>query len=144
MMGLSALVGLFVAAFVAATVLPFQSEILFAGLQLARTAPIWALIVVASIGNTAGAFVNYALGRGIRRLEGSRFAIPAARMQRAQGWYDRWGVWTLLFSWAPLGDVLTVIAGAMRVPLWLFGMLVAVAKTARYLVLAALTAGLAG
>lgn len=51
-------------------------------------------------------------------------------------------VWSLLLSWMPLfGDALTVIAGVLREPLWSFLILVTVAKTGRYLVLAAVTLG---
>jgi len=49
----------------------------------------------------------------------------------------------LLLSWAPLGgDALTIAAGVLREPFWSFLLLVAIAKTGRYIVLAALTAGL--
>lgn len=49
------------------------------------------------------------------------------------------GRWSLLLSWLPVaGDPLTV-AGTLREPLWSFVMLVTVAKTARYLAIAAAT-----
>ncbi|SEN64109.1 membrane protein YqaA, SNARE-associated domain [Roseovarius tolerans] len=132
--------GLFLAAFGAATILPFQSEVVFVGLQLAGTASLLWLIVVASVGNTLGAVVNYVMGRGIERFRHRRwFPVNAAQLARAQRWYARWGVWTLLMSWAPLGDAFTVIAGVMRTPAWLFLALVTIAKTGRYIVLAWLT-----
>jgi|TARA_R110000851_G_scaffold97788_1_gene211645 membrane protein YqaA with SNARE-associated domain len=135
------LVGLFAAAFGAATILPFQSEVVFVGLQLAGTISFTALIVVASVGNTLGAVVNYAMGRGIERFRHRRwFPANAAQMARAERWYARWGVWTLLLSWAPLGDAFTVIAGVLRTPVWLFLLLVTIAKTGRYIVLAWITA----
>ena len=100
------------------------------------TATLTWLILVASIGNTLGAVVNYAMGRGIERFRHRRwFPANAAQIARAQGWYARWGVWTLLLSWAPLGDAFTVIAGVMRTPVWLFVVLVTIAKVGRYLVL---------
>lgn len=139
------LAGLFAAAFGAATILPFQSEVVFVGLQLAGTATLTWLILVASIGNTLGAVVNYAMGRGIERFRHRRwFPANAAQIARAQGWYARWGVWTLLLSWAPLGDAFTVIAGVMRTPVWLFVVLVTIAKTGRYIVLAWITTQAAG
>lgn len=135
------LVGLFAAAFGAATILPFQSEVVFVGLQLAGTISFTALIFVASVGNTLGAVVNYAMGRGIERFRHRRwFPANAAQMARAERWYARWGVWTLLLSWAPLGDAFTVIAGVLRTPVWLFLLLVTIAKTGRYIVLAWITA----
>lgn len=138
---LAALSGLFLAAFGAATLLPFQSELVFVAMQVAETAPLGSMIVVASIGNTLGAVVNYVMGRGVERFRGRRwFPVSDRQLARAQAWYARYGVWTLLFSWAPVGDAFTVIAGVMRTPFWLFLTLVTVAKTGRYIALAWLTA----
>lgn len=140
-----ALIGLFSAAFVAATLIPFQSEIIFIALQTQSMAPVWLLILVASIGNTLGSFVNYFIGFGINRYENHRrFPITSAQMTRAKAWFARWGVWTLLLSWAPIGDVITVMAGVMRTPFWLFALLVGIAKTGRYVMLALLTAQIIG
>ncbi|WP_273522891.1 YqaA family protein [Rhodosalinus sediminis] len=139
------LTGLFLAAFGAATVLPFQSEIVFAGMQAAGAAPVALLVVVASVGNTLGAVVNYVLGRGGERLaQGRWFPASAAQLARAQAIWARWGVWTLLLSWAPFGDAFTVIAGLMRTPVALFLVLVTLAKTGRYVVLAWATAAALG
>ncbi len=65
-------------------------------------------------------------------------------LDRATHWYRRWGRWSLLLSWAPFGgDALTVAAGVLREPMWSFVLLVTIAKTARYLVLAVATLSLA-
>lgn len=141
----SALFGLFVAAFVAATPIPFQSEIIFAGLLAADPGAFWPILAVASVGNVLGSCVNYALGRGLTRLPlPERFRPSEAVLARAEAWFARWGVWSLLLSWLPLGDVLTVVAGTLRTPFWLFVLLVALAKTGRYLVLALLVLGVFG
>lgn len=140
-----ALAGLFAAAFVAATVLPFSSEPVFVGLQLAAAAPVWVLVAVASVGNTLGAFVNYWLGWRLETAGAHRWLkVSDTGFARAQAWWHRWGRWSLLVSFLPVIDLTTVIAGAMRMPLWQFGALVGLAKTGRYLVLAAITAGLTG
>lgn len=130
--------GLFAVAFLAATVLPAQSEALLVGLLLAGRYDTFGLLACATVGNSLGAGVNYALGRLIERLRDRRwFPVAPAAFERAAGWYRRYGVWTLLLSWAPLGgDALTVAAGAARTPLPLFALLVVVAKGGRYLVLA--------
>ncbi|MBL8581847.1 MAG: DedA family protein [Rhizobiaceae bacterium] len=140
-----ALAGLFAIAFVAATILPAQSEAALVALQLAGY-PVLLLVVVASLGNILGSVVNWALGRGVERFRDRRwFPVSPAALDRASGWYRRWGRWSLLLSWAPVvGDALTVAAGVLREPLWSFLVLVAIAKTGRYIVLAALTAGLMG
>jgi membrane protein YqaA with SNARE-associated domain len=135
--------GLFAVAFVAATILPAQSEAALVGLIIADAQPVLLLIAAASLGNTLGAVVNWALGRGVERFSDRRwFPVSRAQLDRATGWYHRWGRWSLLLSWAPIvGDALTVAAGVLREPFWSFLVLVAVAKTGRYLVLAAATLG---
>lgn len=139
MIELAALAGLFVAAFGAATLLPFQSEIVFAALALREEgSPLWVLVAVASTGNTLGSVVNWVLGRWIERFRNKRwFPASAEQLQRAQDWYARWGWPVLLLSWAPFGDAITVAAGLMRTPLPLFLAVVGLAKTARYIALAA-------
>ena len=134
------------AASAAATLLPLQSEPLLIGLLLASDLPPWLLVAVASLGNVLGATVNWWLGRQVQRFRNRRwFPVSPAWMARAECWYQRWGCWSLLLSWIPLlGDPLTVIAGVMREPLPVFLLLVGIAKTLRYAVLAAITLGLFG
>lgn len=141
----SALFGLFLAAFVAATLIPFQSEIIFAGMIVAEPERFGVILLVASVGNVLGSCLNYALGRGLMQLRVmERFRIPEEALRRAEAWFRRWGVWSLLLSWLPLGDVLTVVAGTLRTPFWLFAVLVTVAKTGRYVVLGLITLGFVG
>ncbi len=143
MSGLAAYAGLFGAAFLAATILPAQSETALVGLLLTGAYPPALLLFVASVGNVAGSVVNWLLGRSVERYRDRRwFPVGAPALERAQGWYRRYGRWSLLLSWAPVvGDPLTVTAGVMREPFLPFLLLVALAKTGRYLVLAALALG---
>ncbi|BCH23991.1 membrane protein [Mesorhizobium sp. L-8-10] len=135
---LAAYGGLFLAALLAATILPAQSEAALAALLLAEAYSPVLLITVASIGNVLGSVINWLLGRGIDRFRDRPwFPVRAASLDRASSWYQRYGRWTLLLSWLPIiGDPLTVAAGVLREPLWSFLLLVAVAKIGRYLVLA--------
>lgn len=138
---LSAYLGLFAIAFVAATILPAQSEAALVALLVAGRQDPVLLVAVASLGNTLGAVVNWALGRAVTRFRDRPwFPVSAARLDRATGWYARWGRWSLLLSWAPIGgDALTVAAGVLREPFWSFLLLVGIAKTGRYVLLAAAT-----
>ncbi|HEV7456058.1 MAG TPA: YqaA family protein [Roseococcus sp.] len=138
-----ALLSLFFVALGAASLLPMASEPVLVGMLLAADIEPWLLVAVASLGNTLGSVINYVLGRLVERFRHrSWFPASEAALDRAQGWYHRWGRWSLLLSWAPvIGDPLTVVAGVMREPLWSFVLLVAIAKTGRYVVLALITLG---
>jgi membrane protein YqaA with SNARE-associated domain len=132
---------LFAAAFVAATILPAQSEAILAGLLLANEQPALLLITAASVGNVLGSVANWLLGRGVERFAERRwFPVEAAALERAKRWYRRWGKWSLLLSWVPvIGDPITLAAGVLREPFPMFLLLVTVAKVGRYLVLAGIT-----
>ena len=132
--------GLFIAAFLAATILPAQSEAGLAALILASPASVTLLVATASLGNILGAVVNWYLGRGINRFTGKPwFPATADQLSRATSWYHRYGRWSLLLSWVPfIGDPLTFVAGIMREPLLRFLLIVGLAKTGRYIVVALL------
>ena len=135
--------GLFAAALAAATVLPVQSEVVLIPLLLGEHYPAWLLVLVASLGNTLGSAVNWALGRLLARFEHQPwFPVRRAAIARAEAWYRRHGRWTLLLSWLPvIGDPLTIVAGVLREPFPVFLLLVAIAKTARYLAVVAIAQG---
>jgi membrane protein YqaA with SNARE-associated domain len=134
MTDLAVYAGLFVAALVAATIFPMQSEAALAGLALAGYSPAL-LLIVASIGNILGSVINWMLGRFIEHFrDRSWFPASPAALARAQSWYQRYGKWSLLLSWVPIiGDPLTLIAGVMREPLPVFLLLVTIAKVGRYI-----------
>ncbi|MCG6943575.1 MAG: DedA family protein [Thiohalocapsa sp.] len=138
--------GLFTAAFVAATLLPFYSELALVGLLAAGYDP-WLLWLWATAGNTLGAAVNYVLGRWLMHWQDRPwFPFKPEQLGPARRWYARWGIWSLLMAWLPVGgDALTFIAGLMRAPFWLFFLLTAAGKGGRYaLVLVLYTLGAAG
>ncbi len=136
---MTAYAGLFAASFLAATVFPFQSELVLLGLLLSGDYPWPALLAVATVGNVLGAVVNWALGRFFLHFRDRRwFPVKPGTYAKVERWYARYGVWSLLFAWVPLvGDPLTVVAGALRANLVLFVVLVTVGKLGRYAVLVA-------
>lgn len=130
--------GLFLAAFLAATILPAQSELGLAALYTSGGFSLVGLVLVASVGNTLGAVVNWFIGRGIERFKNRRwFPANEKQLEKANVWYAKFGRWSLLLSWMPIiGDPITLIAGVLREPLWRFLLIVGFAKTARYTILA--------
>lgn len=133
--------GLFLAAFTAATLIPAQSELVLVSLIIGGEQPVWALVLIASTGNTLGSTVNWLLGSYFYHLRDRKwFPIKPSALEKARQRYARYGRWSLCLSWAPIiGDPLTLVAGMMKEPLKSFLAIVAGAKTLRYLVLAWLT-----
>ena len=131
---LPALAGLALSAFLAATFLPGTTEVVLVGLIAAADIEPWLLVGVASFFNVLGSAVNFAIGWHLERFGNSRFMpVSAERLARAQGWYRRYGLWSLLLSWVPVvGDAFPVVAGLMRANPWIAFLLIAIGKTARF------------
>ncbi len=127
--------GLFLSAFLSATLLPGSSEALLTGLVVAGRGAPWLLLAAAVTGNVLGSLVNWVCGRFLAAFRDRKwFPVSPRRYAQAAGWFQRYGVWSLLFAWAPVvGDPLTVFAGAFRVGLLPFLLLVTVGKLVRYL-----------
>ena len=138
MSSLAEIFGLFFSAFTSATILPGSSEAVLAGVLAFGTVSVGLAVFVATFGNTLGSIVNWAMGRFVAGYrDHGRFPLTPEQFERYAAAYRKWGVWSLLLSWTPIiGDPLTIIAGVMRTPLWIFVPLVALAKGARYLVIA--------
>ena len=116
-----------------------SSEALLAGLLASRPGETPLLLAVATLGNTLGSAINWVIGRGVERFRDRPwFPVSAEAYAAAEVRFRRYGLWSLLFAWVPfIGDPLTVIAGALRVPLPRFLLLVGVGKAARYIAVAA-------
>lgn len=138
MLDVGAYLGLAATAFLAATIIPAQSEAALVALLVSGRYSAWSLIAIASFANVAGSLVNWGFGRGIERFTDARwFPVRRPALDRASGWYRHYGRCSLLLSWLPfIGDPLTVAAGVLKEPFWSFLLLVGVAKTTRYIVLA--------
>ena len=128
---------LFVISFLAATILPFSSELTLAGLIATSNYDNLLLLIVASIGNTLGSVVNWALGFYSRNLTTKKwFPFKETQIERSSKWFDKFGKLSLLFAWVPIiGDPLTLVAGLLRVKFFNFLILVMIGKISRYLVI---------
>ena len=128
---------LFLLSFLAATLVPLGSEWLLAVLLINGFDPA-VVVPVATLGNSCGALTTYAIGLWggpflVRRL----LRIGPESQRKAERTFNRYGSWTLLFSWVPvLGDPLCLAAGILRTRFWRFLLLVASGKFFRYLVVA--------
>ncbi len=127
----ASLAGLAAASFLSATVLPGGSEAVLLAVLLAHPEQRDIALLLATVGNTAGGMVSYAMGRFIPRKE-----LPG-RLALVQ----RHGAPALLLSWVPLiGDALCIAAGWLRLPPLRSAFMMALGKGARYAVIAGLVA----
>ena len=128
---------LFVISFLAATILPFSSELTLAGLMATSSYDNLLLLLVASLGNILGSVVNWILGFYSRNLSTKRwFPFKDKQIEKSSKWFNRFGRWSLLFAWIPIiGDPLTLVAGLLRVKFVEFLILVTIGKVSRYLVI---------
>ncbi|MEN8726545.1 MAG: YqaA family protein [Sulfurovum sp.] len=133
---------LFTVAFLSATLLPMGSEALLL-YDISQNYSLVLLWTFATVGNTLGSMVNYWLGfKGETYLE-EKGHLSVKKMEKARGFFDRYGGWTLLLSWAPIiGDPLTFIAGVLRYNFKWFALIVAVAKGTRYAIVIFLASSL--
>ena len=96
---MTAYLGLFASAFLAATLLPLSSEAVLAALTAASGQEALVLWLVASVGNTLGALVNWVLGRFCLHWRDRRwFPVKPKDLEKAGAWFRRYGVWSLLFA----------------------------------------------
>ncbi len=92
------------------------------------------LVFVATLGNVLGALINWGLGRFLIHFSShTYFPFKKKQIDNASNRFNKYGVWSLLFAFVPIiGDPLTFIAGALKVPLSIFLLLVTIGKAARY------------
>ncbi|MFB9847797.1 YqaA family protein [Oceanisphaera arctica] len=126
----------FASSLLAATIAPFYSEVVLAAVLTRQPDAVVLLWALASVGNTLGSVVNWWLGKYLLHYKHKRwFPIKDKQLERAQRGFQRFGVWSLLLAWAPVGgDALTFIAGIMKVRLLPFILLVFIGKSVRYLI----------
>ncbi|MBK6626423.1 MAG: DedA family protein [Flavobacteriales bacterium] len=125
--------GLFLASFLAATILPFSSEALLAAMAIGPWS--WpALWLTASIGNTLGGLSSTGLGRLGRRLTWQGVQAGASSGPWTMR-IRRWGPWAALLTWLPVvGDAIAVALGVVGAPWGPTALLMFVGKAARYAV----------
>ena len=126
---------LFFISFLAATILPFSSELTLAGLISTSNYDNLLLLVFASFGNVLGSVFNWGLGFYARNLTIKKwFPFKETQIERSSKWFRKFGKWSLLFAWVPIvGDPLTLVAGILRVKFIDFIILVAIGKVSRYI-----------
>jgi membrane protein YqaA with SNARE-associated domain len=128
---------LFAISFLAATILPFSSELTLAGLISTSNYDNLLLLIVASLGNVLGSILNWLFGFYSRNFTTKKwFPFNEKQINRSSKWFNKFGIWSLLFAWLPIiGDPLTLVSGLLRVKFINFVILVTIGKVFRYFII---------
>lgn len=132
-----AVILMFLSSFFAATLFPAQSEGIFLWLISLDQFPVWILFFAASLGNVLGSCINWILGKYMNRWKDKKwFPFSIEQFKKAEYFFQRYGVWSLLGAWLPvIGDPLTLAAGVLNVKFSVFLIYVILGKAGRYLFL---------
>ena len=127
--------GLFIASFLAATVVPFSSEVVFSALVFGGLDP-WICVVVASLGNWLGGMSSYFLGRlGKMEWIEKYLRVKQEKIETYRERIQKYGDWFAFFSFLPgIGDIIAVASGFFRCRWWIVAISMLLGKFARYVV----------
>jgi len=124
---------LFFIAFLSATVFPLGSEALLL-YDLSIDLNVYLLFIMATIGNTLGSIVNYYIGLKGEKFLAKKKILKKEKVIKTKRFFDKYGGYTLLFSWVPIiGDPITIVAGMLRYNMKKFIYLTLISKGVRYL-----------
>jgi len=120
--------------FLAATILPFSSEVVLTTMYLSNSFEPYFLLIFASIGNIMGSITNWYLGKKITLFQNRKwFPVTPDQLERSRKYFQKYGLWSLLLAWVPIiGDPLTLLAGVLKVRFGIFFVLVSISKISRY------------
>jgi membrane protein YqaA with SNARE-associated domain len=118
--------GLFIASFLGATIIPFSSELVFS-LLIIKGYDFNLSLLVATTGNWLGGLSSYFLGRlGKWSTLEKYFKLKKEKIVKFKTNIDKWGSLLAFFCWLPvIGDPIAVGLGFFRtnyilVAIWMF------------------------
>ena len=129
---------MFASAFLSATVLPGNSEIIFIALAIPKLAlgtwlstDIFLLLFMATLGNGLGSLTTYGIGRWLPQFRPKNHRTLWVMRQ-----LQRYGSLTLLLSWLPIvGDLFCALAGWLRLNFIVSCFFIFLGKLVRYVAL---------
>jgi membrane protein YqaA with SNARE-associated domain len=125
--------GLFVAAFLAATVIPFSSEVVFSTVVYGGL-DAWWCVFVATAGNWLGGLTCYYLG-SLGKIEWIEkyLRIKKEKLDSFMTRFHKYGDWFAFFSFLPgIGDAIAVASGYFRCRFWIVAVSMLTGKFVRY------------
>ena len=126
-------IGVFIASFLAATILPFSSEVVLTGVMLAGSS-YWPCMIAATIGNFLGGMTCYWLGTA-GKIEWIKkyLKMNIDKLLKIQNWLKGKGAWVAFFTFLPfIGDFIAVAAGLLRANIWITALSMFLGKAIRY------------
>lgn len=133
----------FVVSFISATLIPMGSEPAVFGLIQLNPSLFWATIGVATVGNTLGGAVTWAMGLASHKVV-DHYQHSKHHL-RALDWLARLGPKACLLAWLPIvGDPLCAVAGWLKLPFWPCLFYMAIGKFARYFTMTIALTGMFG
>lgn len=129
------LAGLFIGAFLAATILPFSSDAIYISV-LALSKNIWGCLIAGTLGNFLGGVTTYFIGRlGKWEWIEKYFKVKHETLEKQKAKIDKYGVWLALLIWVPfVGDVFCLALGFYKAPAVPTLTLMFIGKAARFVV----------
>lgn len=127
--------GMFVAGFVAGSIIPIGSEVVLV-LLLPSMSPFW-LILLAALGNTLGGMTCYWIGMlGKREWIHKYLGVSNEKLDKATRFLAGRGAAMAFFAFLPyIGEAIAVALGLMRSNQWLTLVSMFVGKVLRYVLL---------
>lgn len=126
-------IGVFIAAFLAGTVVPFSSEVVLTGVLLLG-AGYWPCIIAATLGNTLGGMTCYYMGRmGKKEWIVKYLKLDLAKLDKVEAYVSKKGAWMAFFVFLPgIGDFIAVALGFLRANPFVVGLCLLTGKFVRY------------
>ena len=125
--------GVFIASFLAATILPFSSEVVLTGVLLAG-ASYWHCMIAATTGNFLGGMTCYWIGMA-GKIEWIKkyLRLDITKLERVQKRIQNKGSWIGFFVFTPgIGDFIAVALGFVRANVWVVALSMLIGKALRY------------
>jgi membrane protein YqaA with SNARE-associated domain len=129
--------GIFLAAFIASTLLPTPSELIII-LAFEANYNAYIVIAIATVGNVLGSLTNYYIGylSNSERLI-TKFKLNDYKIKYWSNKSNKYGYWLGLLAWLPfIGDPLMAILGFLKVRITPLTLTVTTGKLVRYIIVA--------
>ena len=132
--------GLFLASFLAATIIPLGSEIVLS-ILIANNYDITLSLFIASVGNWLGGLSSYVIGRlGNWAIIERYFGVTKKKIKSLKIKIDNWGSILAFFCWLPIfGDPIAIGLGFFRTNLLMVSLWMFLGKLIRYIIWVVIT-----